>query len=259
MHPGDPCATGSACNNVCNEDAGNCFVAGGTPCADDGNPCTVGSCDGAGTCVHTFVDTNNDGVCDAIENAGPNGGDANGDGTADSQQSEVTSLPDAVTGAYLTLLTKPSCPQSNVAAIGPGGLATADNRLPFGALAFTLQCESTMVTVYYHGVSNLESPPFRYLKRGPNPPGSPTDVIYFLGNATFGSAYPYGVPVGAVEFALQNNAIGDDTGDDGLIVDQGGPALPAPAATPAATPAALGLSVLALLVVAWRALSRRSG
>jgi len=46
----DPCAGGLQCANTCNAD-GTCFTPIGTPCADDGNPCTVEQCDGQGGCV----------------------------------------------------------------------------------------------------------------------------------------------------------------------------------------------------------------
>ncbi|GIW44038.1 MAG: hypothetical protein KatS3mg077_1320 [Candidatus Binatia bacterium] len=245
-HLGNPCAGGAACNDACNEDAHNCLAPAGTPCPDDGNPCTVGFCDGTGECVHTFADADGDGVCDAVEDAAPNGGDGNGDGTPDSSQPWVTSLPDAAGGGYLTLLANDRCPQRNVVAIGSAGLSTPGYRLPFGSLSFTLECTSALVTVYYHGVAGLADPPFRYLKRGPNPPGSPTDVVYFLDNAEFGVASPYGSPVGAVQFLLQDNVVGDDTGADGRIVDQGGPALPLPALTPIGSGMTFVLAVVIL-------------
>lgn len=52
VHLGDPCAGGSECNTQCNEAAADCFDTGGTPCTDDGNPCSVDLCDGSGNCDH---------------------------------------------------------------------------------------------------------------------------------------------------------------------------------------------------------------
>ncbi len=49
---GDPCATGTECNNSCNEAADNCNVSAGTACTDDGNVCTDDQCDGSGACAH---------------------------------------------------------------------------------------------------------------------------------------------------------------------------------------------------------------
>jgi hypothetical protein len=44
-----------------------------------------------------------DGVPQAVEDGAPNNGDGNNDGTPDSQQSNVTSLPNAVSEQYITL------------------------------------------------------------------------------------------------------------------------------------------------------------
>jgi cysteine-rich repeat protein len=52
VHTGDPCVGGTECDNVCNEVNDNCALPAGTACADDGNPCTIDRCDGAGSCVH---------------------------------------------------------------------------------------------------------------------------------------------------------------------------------------------------------------
>src|SRR6185295_11439771 len=59
-HVGNPCTGGAACNNSCNEAAGNCFNANTTACATDSNACTDDHCDGAGACAHT----NNTAPCD---------------------------------------------------------------------------------------------------------------------------------------------------------------------------------------------------
>jgi hypothetical protein len=47
------------------------------------------------------IEPDGDGVFDSIEDLAPNGGDGNGDGTPDSQQLNVTSLPNLVDGSYL--------------------------------------------------------------------------------------------------------------------------------------------------------------
>lgn len=51
IHLGDPCARGSVCSNVCNEEKLSCISPAGTPC-DDGNFCNgLDKCDGSGFCV----------------------------------------------------------------------------------------------------------------------------------------------------------------------------------------------------------------
>ncbi len=49
-------------------------------------------------------DDDKDGVEDSLEEAAPNGGDGNHDGTADSEQAHGASLPSAVTGEYVSLV-----------------------------------------------------------------------------------------------------------------------------------------------------------
>lgn len=52
VHGGDPCTTVGECTGACNEAAASCFSSWGTPCTDDGLPCTWDSCNGAGGCAH---------------------------------------------------------------------------------------------------------------------------------------------------------------------------------------------------------------
>jgi cysteine-rich repeat protein len=258
-----PCDVAETCDGVSSACPVNGFATSGTPCTDDGDPCTVDSCDGSGTCIHTFTDTDDDGVCDAVENGAPNDGDGNGDGTPDSQQSNVTSLLNAANGGYMTLETGSGCEHKAVAAVNPATLNPGDFRLPFGALSFTLECDLATVRIYYHDVPALEDPPYRYLKRGPTPPGFTNSVLYFLLEGApnfvdFGSTTVGGNSVGVVRFQLVDGQLGDDTAVDGRIVDQGGPALPSPATTPVASPAGLAVAAGALLALGlWRL--RRSG
>ena len=210
----------------------------------------------------TPADNDNDGVPDAVENAGPNGGDGNGDGTPDSQQPHVASLPGARGGgAYQTMVTDSACPIRNLAAVA---LSPPGFNLPFGALAFELPgCESTRVTIYYHGVDSLSAPPMEYVKQGPNPPGASNNVVYTLSSGAphtrvFGSAnLGFDTAVGFASFTLSDNVVGDDTGDDDVIVDQGGPGFSTAAPVPVASGWGVLGSLLMLLGVGWRRLWRR--
>ncbi len=49
-HAGDPCVGGGECADVCQEAYRSCFSTGA--CSDDGEPCTIDVCNGAGTCGH---------------------------------------------------------------------------------------------------------------------------------------------------------------------------------------------------------------
>jgi cysteine-rich repeat protein len=236
---------------------GNGGLDAGEEC-DDGN---TNDADGCNTlCQTPGGDSDNDGVANDIENAAPNGGDANGDGIPDSTQPNVGSLPGATDGTYQTIVTDESCPIENLTAVAldPSGWT-----LPFGALAFELPgCESTRVTIYYHGSDGLASPPFDYVKQGPNPPGAANDVTYTLSAGAphmtvFGSAdLGFDPAVGFAEFTLADNVAGDSTGDDNRIVDAGGgPGLrDAPAVAPALGVWGMLGSLLALLGLARRRL-----
>ena len=61
----DPCIAGFECNNVCNESAGHCFVAAGTPCTDTTpDDCQVAQCNGFGTCSQMFAFESEGTPCD---------------------------------------------------------------------------------------------------------------------------------------------------------------------------------------------------
>lgn len=171
----------------------------------------------------TFV-VENDGVDAAVENAAPNGGDGNGDGTLDSQQANVTSLP-RPNGGHLTIAT--DCPagltgvQTYTEASQGGGDPIYN--LPYGQVGFSAACANATFTVYYHGVSSVAG--MTYRKYGPTTPGIPATMAWYtLPGVTFGTATVGGQPVATATFTLNDNQLGDDTGEDGVIVDQGGPA-----------------------------------
>jgi hypothetical protein len=78
------------------------------------------------------------------------------------------------------------------------------------------------VRVYFHGASELIG--YEYRKYGPTIPGDPaTEGWYTLPGVTFGSEDIGGSRVAYAEFSLTDGQLGDDTGVDGRIVDQGGP------------------------------------
>ncbi|MCG8069342.1 MAG: hypothetical protein JAY84_15935 [Candidatus Thiodiazotropha taylori] len=202
-----------------------------------------------------------DGVALAVEDAGPNGGDGNNDGTADSLQSNVSSLPDATGSGYLTLEVGGGCATAQaVAAVDIGSMPASDPfgyLYPYGLLEFTLPCETADITVYYHipGATSLVSSVYR--KYGPVPPGGPSATWYTLPGVVYGTANVGGTMVATASFTLADNVLGDDTGDDGVIVDQGGPGFPG-AARPIPTLSNLVVLLLALLVgvVAVRSIRR---
>ncbi|GBD27834.1 hypothetical protein HRbin30_03190 [bacterium HR30] len=202
----------------------------------------------------TPPDDDGDGVPNAVENAcpaptalssctSPSPGDCNCDGTADGEQSNVSSLPGP--NGYLTLWNQ-SCPQNaNVVALMESELPTQDPAAlyPFGLVGFTLpECETANLQIIFHGPLQWPLASLEYKKFGPTTPGVLATVgFYVLPGAVFSG--------NSVSFTLEDNKLGDDTGDDGTIVDQGGPAVPNPMApVPVVAPlGAFGLVTLLLL------------
>ena len=186
----------------------------------------------------SFAEFNDgDGIDVGTENSAPNNGDGNDDGIPDSEQSDVTSLPAAQGGGYLTMSVGGGCSLAqSVAAVAPSALDPANYSYPLGLLEFSLPCENALVTVYYHGATSLDGHAYR--KYGPTTPGAAPSSWYTLPGVVFGTTTIDGQTVSTATFELADNQLGDDTGDDGVIVDQGGPGLPpsAPPMEPIPTP-----------------------
>jgi uncharacterized repeat protein (TIGR01451 family) len=152
-------------------------------------------------------------------------GDGNGDGVLDSLQGNVATLPMATGGGWITieLLSAPCSQFENVAAFteasASGGNLDPTFDYPIGLIGFVIPCaapNTATVRVIFHGVSGL---PPTYRKYGPFTPGSTTIGWYTMPGAVFSSFRG----VLAVTAVFADNQVGDDTGPDGRIVDQGGP------------------------------------
>jgi hypothetical protein len=179
----------------------------------------------------TGSDSDGDGVLDAVEDGGPNGGDANGDGTADSLQAEVASLPDAGGVDYVALEVSGGCSTLlDVFLMPEDQLPVPDPSFdyPHGLVEFEAPCETATVDLWFHGSTSLPAP---YRKYGPTTPGVPPDEWYSLPSvagtpsAVFGTDVVGGNTVATVTLTLADDVLGDDTGDDGTILDIGGPIL----------------------------------
>ncbi|MDQ1300794.1 MAG: hypothetical protein QG637_714, partial [Chloroflexota bacterium] len=82
----------------------------------------------------TGRDNDSDGVSDEIEAGAPNGGDGNYDGIPDAEQLNVTSLPNAVNGAYVTLAGPPDVVLDDVHVALPPDVAPDPSLIPPGAV-----------------------------------------------------------------------------------------------------------------------------
>ncbi len=175
----------------------------------------------------SFTTLDGTGVPPDVQDNAPNGGDGNGDGILDSTQTNVASLPSATPGEdYLTVeITGTGCNQiEQVQAHTYESMVTSDPgySYPFGLLGFEIPCSPATVRIYYHGAGSLAG--FTYRKYGPTPDDWFTSLWYTMPGATFGTEEIGGETVPYAEFDLTDGQIGDDTGVDGIIYDQGGPA-----------------------------------
>ncbi|MBW3672387.1 MAG: IPTL-CTERM sorting domain-containing protein [Acidobacteria bacterium] len=84
------------------------------------------------------------------------------------------------------------------------------------------------MTVLYHAGDGWD-PAIGYWKYGPETPGQAlTSKWYQLPGAVFDTTTVAGNTVARANFTLNDGQLGDDTGVDGEIVDQGGPGAPGP-------------------------------
>ena len=152
-----------------------------------------------------------DGITDETEWGAPNGGDGSNDGIPDADQADVASLPDVVTGGYVTVQSTTGAVE-DVSSIAPSSLPAlpAGVTLPRGVLQFTVAGVglggTVNVQITLHGGPALTK---YYKLQG----GTWTD---FTANATFAG--------NVVTLTLVDGGAGDTGGADGEIVDPSGPA-----------------------------------
>jgi hypothetical protein len=102
------------------------------------------------------VDTDDDGIPDSIEDAGPNSGDANNDGTPDSQQDHVSSFVSNITGDPVVLVVSDDCSIMTASTNAEATNQSTDlqYQYPLGFMGFSLDCGTpgytAAVTHYYY-------------------------------------------------------------------------------------------------------------
>ncbi len=120
-----------------------------------------------------------EGVSVAVENAAPNGGDGNGDGILDSLQANVTSLPNAATGSYVTLQSFAGTSLAAVQAVAnpPPGVLPDNAQTPVGQFDFQVHGlasrATTTVTLYMPAGVKVN----QYWKYGLEPTDDPKTLL----------------------------------------------------------------------------------
>ena len=195
-------------------------------------------------------DSDGDGVPDTVEDGAPNGGDGNDDGVQDSVQPSIASLPAANGNGYLTVMS--TCQLREVQARLRDDFDPVSFLFPYALVEFRLPCTSTAMTILYHEGDGWGSE--TYLKYGPETPGQElTTKWYQLPGVVFDTTTVAGSTVARASFTLSDGEIGDDTGVDGEIVDQGGPGTPIVAAIPTTSEWMLLLMAMTLGITgAWK-------
>lgn len=174
------------------------------------------------------VDSDGDGIDDAIEDGAPNGGDGNSDGILDKNQGTVASLP-RIDGHYVTAQVLGTCTNIDfIANISEADLSEESvvYDFPYGLMDLRLNCllpgQLANVTYFWHGVTSLVGTV--YIKQGAV---VPDDLVqdYFPYASILGDTILGSTNVPTSEILLVDGVIGDDTGIDGKIIDPSGPAV----------------------------------
>ncbi|MCZ6683144.1 MAG: hypothetical protein O7B26_08170, partial [Planctomycetota bacterium] len=165
-----------------------------------------------------------DGIGDLIEDAAPNNGDGNSDGIPDSQQDNVTSLPN-MNGDYLTIAAPAGTMLANVASGDNPSPANAPPgvEFPAGFLSFEILNLPASGIVDIEITAHLPSGVTvnSYWKFGPEPADSTPHWYEFLFDGTTGATISGNV----ISLRFVDGQRGDaDLTANGVIADPGGPA-----------------------------------
>ena len=175
----------------------------------------------------TVVDIDLDGISDAVEDQAPNGGDGNNDGIRDSQQTDVTSIPNPVNGKYVTIQIDSEDDCELIAQAGhfhEDDLPVQDPDADYflGLTDFRVRCDhpggSTTVTIFYDQDYDTARWQFRKFDG--------TQYSSFEDHVTYGTASNGEQIVTTVSYEITDGGIGDSDGiANGIIHDPVGPAL----------------------------------
>jgi parallel beta-helix repeat protein len=170
-----------------------------------------------------WLSADSDGVSDGVEDGAPNGGDGNGDGVLDSAQDNVTSLPNAADGQYVTLVSPEGTEVQNVTAGGnpspddaPPGVEFPVGFFDFAVSGMGVGGSATVTILLPAGVTFGT-----YYKYGPTPEDPTSHWYQFLYDGTTGAE----ILSDRVILHFVDGLRGDnDLTANGQIVDPGAPA-----------------------------------
>lgn len=171
-------------------------------------------------------DEDGDSISNTIEDANPiNAGDGNGDSVRDSEQQDVASLPNSISGDYATLVATGSCATiTDVDFVAESSLTTQDSdyQYPLGLIDFNLDCplagDSASIKILYGDTYTTSS--WVYKKYNSN-----TLTYADSAGAVFGTETIGGTPVTTVVFGITDGGVGDEDGVADLVIqDPSGPA-----------------------------------
>jgi len=131
---------------------------------------------------------------------------------------KTVTIPAATGNGDITLSTdSPGCGFASYSAKTEAQVGNdASYDYPYGLVEFTLNCAAADVTITFPGSIGGST----YRKYGPTTPGNAaTTAWYTFNNVTLNGS-------NSITLHLADGQLGDDTGVDGIIVDQGGPGLP---------------------------------
>jgi hypothetical protein len=170
--------------------------------------------------INSDQDEDLDGIPSATETQAPHDGDGNSDGVLDSLQAHVASLPNAVTGTYLTLAGPPGTRLEDVTALPSPAPAPAGIEFGLGFVRYRLTNVSpgaaVTVTLYVHQSLPLNA----YYRYGPESK-VPADHWYPF---VFAGGTGAEILADRIVLHLVDGLRGDDDlTANGIIVDPGAP------------------------------------
>lgn len=174
------------------------------------------------------IDNDADGICDFEENACPNEGDGNLDNIKDSDQQHVASFHSQDGSIYMTMESTPGTMLSDCRAVSPVDTENLPEGVTFPYDMFNFAITDidigggAALILYFHATTNLDFN--TYWKYGPTPEDNNPHWYEFMyeSNTETGAE----IDGNTITLHFRDGERGDDfLGQDGTIIDQGGPGI----------------------------------